>query len=170
MLIHRATAEDCISIAEVHVASWKAAYSGIVPDEFLASLSVEQRASMWRQAVAAGAPQVLVAKDNEQILGFAAFGQSRDEDAPTHRGELYAIYLAPASWSRGVGRALWRSTHEVLCATGFTSTSLWVIAGNDRAMKFYSAAGFVQEPGSAREFVLGRTPLTELRYVHSGDS
>ena len=42
--IRRATVDDADAIATVHIASWRGAYAGIVPDAFLASLDVAARA------------------------------------------------------------------------------------------------------------------------------
>jgi hypothetical protein len=42
-MIRQAILEDAEAIAKVHVASWQAAYKGLMPAEFLASLSVERR-------------------------------------------------------------------------------------------------------------------------------
>ena len=43
MQIATATSEDCRAIAEVHVESWQRAYKGILPEQYLASLSVAER-------------------------------------------------------------------------------------------------------------------------------
>ena len=43
MIIRDAELRDARGIAEVHVRSWQAAYAGIVPDEDLAQLSVDER-------------------------------------------------------------------------------------------------------------------------------
>jgi len=47
--------------------------------------------------------------------------------------------------------------------------SLWAIAGNERAIQFYLAAGFQPEPQSIKEFMLGGVQLQEVRYVFNGD-
>jgi hypothetical protein len=41
--IRRASQSDARAIAEVHVASWRETYRGIVPDAFLDALSVAER-------------------------------------------------------------------------------------------------------------------------------
>jgi hypothetical protein len=43
MITRDAELRDAGGIAKVHVRSWQAAYAGIVPDEDLAQLSVDQR-------------------------------------------------------------------------------------------------------------------------------
>jgi hypothetical protein len=49
MLIRAAQIEDAKQIAEVHVASWRAAYRGILPDSMLDNLSVEKRTELWQE-------------------------------------------------------------------------------------------------------------------------
>jgi ribosomal protein S18 acetylase RimI-like enzyme len=170
MQIHRATAEDCHAIAEVHVASWRAAYAQVLPADFLESLTVEDREPMWQRTIAGGVTRLLCAKDAGQVIGFAAFGKSRDKAAPADRAELYAVYVHPAWWLQGVGRELWRTALERIQAEHYISTSLWVMVGNDRAIRFYSAAGFSSEAGSTRRFELGGATLREFRCVceHGG--
>ncbi|MFY9820183.1 MAG: hypothetical protein WAM82_02305 [Thermoanaerobaculia bacterium] len=54
-------------------------------------------------------------------------------------------------------------------AQGYKRVSLWAIAGNERAIQFYLAAGFQPEPQSIKEFMLGGVQLQEVRYVFNGD-
>jgi RimJ/RimL family protein N-acetyltransferase len=46
------------------------------------------------------------------------------------------------------------------------SASLWVLAGNDRALRFYESLGF-RPDGVVRDEVLGGQPVTELRLLRS---
>ncbi|WP_051165748.1 GNAT family N-acetyltransferase [Amycolatopsis orientalis] len=116
--IRPATPEDAAGIAAVHVGSWQAAYAGLLPDEFLAGLSVEAREQFWASSLAdASRPHtVLAASVADKITGFAVFGPSRDDDATPKTGELSSIYLLPSEWGTGTGRAL----HEE-CVRGLTA-------------------------------------------------
>src|SRR4051812_27410782 len=115
MGISAASLEDCRAIAQLHVASWQSAYAGIVPADYLASLSVEHREESWRRVLAEGQSELLVARaESGAIDGFVSFGPSRDVDAPLKRGELWAIYVSPPEWSRGTGTKLWFAARERL--------------------------------------------------------
>jgi ribosomal protein S18 acetylase RimI-like enzyme len=160
-----ATPEDCRAVAEVHVETWQHAYRGILPDHYLASLSVAEREAMWRRMVAQQPSHLLVARANGVVVGFVAFGASRDESAPNDRAEIWAIYVKAASWSTGAGRQLWLEALKRIVAEGYKSVSLWVIAGNERAVRFYERAGFVVDPESRKSFELGGVTVEELRYV-----
>lgn len=162
-----ATSQDCRSIAELHVEAWQHAYHGILPEQFLASLSVSEREAMWCRMVERQPSQLLVACVADEVFGFVAFGASRDEDAPASQGEIWAIYVKPASWSEGVGRRLWLQAQQRLVAEEYKSVSLWVIAGNKRAVRFYERAGFVVEPQSRKSLEISGTTVEELRYVRN---
>jgi ribosomal protein S18 acetylase RimI-like enzyme len=163
--IEPATPADAQAVAEVQVLSWQQAYRGIFPDEFLAQLSVERRTAMWRDSIATGRPQVLVARIEDRVAGFIACGPCRDEAAPDTTAEVWAFYLAPDRWSTGMGRALWQAARERMLLQGAHHVSLWVIATNPRAIRFYLAAGFCPEPGSIKPLTIGGVQVQEERYV-----
>jgi len=165
MQITRAVVEDAGAVARVHVDSWRVAYKNIVPDAYLDALSVEARELSWRGTVLAGKPELLLAREDAATVGFIAFGACRDEDAPPGRGEVWAIYVAPSHWSQGIGRELWARANDVLKARSFTSVSLWVLADNARAIRFYRIAGLLPEPSSAKVRVIGGRSLQEIRYI-----
>jgi ribosomal protein S18 acetylase RimI-like enzyme len=164
MHVEPATLADARAVAEVHVLAWRAVYEGIVPADYLATLSVEKREAVWRDAIAKGTPELWVARIEGRIVGWVAFGPCRDQDASPQAGEIWAIYVAPAHWSRGVGRALWRTARERLLLDGYQFVSLWVLAENLRAIRFYQAAGFTPDLSLTKELVLGGKPLQEVRY------
>ncbi|WP_223285147.1 hypothetical protein [Paenibacillus sp. PL91] len=47
MRIRQASIEDVPGIAQVHVASWKSTYRGMISDDYLNNLSVEKRINNW---------------------------------------------------------------------------------------------------------------------------
>lgn len=163
MQVEPATVGDSRAIAQTQVLSWQRAYEGLLPAAFLAGMNVAQREARWRAMLTAGRPQVLVARHEGEVQGFIAFGPSRDADAPAQRAEVQAFYLLPDAWSRGWGRKLWLAARAQMQAQGYASVSLWVLAGNARAIRFYAAAGFTPEAGSARALSLGGAELRELR-------
>ena len=79
----------------------------------------------------------------EEALGFCSTGPSRDGDHDAGlAGEVYAIYLRPEAWGRGAGRAIFNHSVEDFRQRGFTRVTLWVVIANERARRFYEAAGF----------------------------
>ena len=169
MQIVHATPEDARAVAEIHVDTWRASYASIVPPEYLASLSVERREAMWSECIATGVPELLLAKEARGVQGWLSFGQCRDEGSSKAEAEIWAIYVAPSSWSTGAGRLLWLRARELMLAQGFKSCSLWVFPQNDRAIKFYRAAGFAHDGSAPKSFELGGAQLQEVRFVSQLD-
>jgi ubiquinone/menaquinone biosynthesis C-methylase UbiE/ribosomal protein S18 acetylase RimI-like enzyme len=165
--IRAATIDDAKAIAEVHVRSWQHAYRDLLPAIFLASLSLEKREALWTDSLTTRRSSLLVAEADNKVVGFSAFGPCRDEGAGPTDYELWALYLAPDYWSSGLGRELWLKSRKEMAATGASLVSLWVLEGNDRAIRFYAAAGFHPQLDSAKAFELGGVPVREIRYVNS---
>jgi GNAT superfamily N-acetyltransferase len=161
--IRTATVDDAAGIARVHVASWQEAYEGIVPAENLSSLDPAAREEKWvrnlRDAADEGV-RVWVADDGSRILGFAAVGPAKDEDAARDQDELYSMYLDPHLWGKGVARDLMRTVLADLKAG--TPMTLWVLADNERARHFYRRHGFTPD-GAERLEEFGGVPLLEVR-------
>jgi len=77
-------------------------------------------------------------------------------------GELYALYVTPAWWSTGAGRALMGRVLVCLEADGYRQVVLWVLAGNARARRFYDRAGFAPDGGT--NILTGLGDVLEVRY------
>jgi L-amino acid N-acyltransferase YncA len=165
MNISPAASEDAAAIARVQVRSWQAAYAHLMPEDYLANLSVEKRELMWREFIPRGSPELLVARDEECVVGFIAFGPCRDEGVATTRAEIWAIYISPSHWGQGAGSLLWSRARARLTEQGYRSVSAWVLTGNERAIQFYGGVGFAVDAASAKEVVLGGAALQEIRYV-----
>jgi GNAT superfamily N-acetyltransferase len=149
----------------VHVRSWQAAYRGLMPQEVLDGLSIEQRAEGWRSIL--GDPErvsrTLVAERDGRIVGWAGFGDARDEDAPG-TGELWGIYVLPEAWSSGVGHTLIAAVERDLADAGHAIAYLWVLDGNERASTFYERHGWAADGGTKIEERPGLV-LDERRHV-----
>jgi hypothetical protein len=48
MRVREATIDDAAVIAEVHLASWKTTYPGIIAQEYIDGLRVEDGAARWQ--------------------------------------------------------------------------------------------------------------------------
>jgi ribosomal protein S18 acetylase RimI-like enzyme len=161
-MLRLATIEDAETIAAIHVYSWQIAYEGIVPAQFLASLSTKERADMWRTAILEQRGAVLLAVAQNGEVGFISFGPSRDKGGK-EKAEVYAIYVLPQFWHQGIGRELLDEAERRLENQHFIAFTLWVLEKNARARRFYEARGFRLD-ASRKEETIGGLLLTELRY------
>lgn len=96
------------------------------------------------------------------MLGFAAAGVSRDEDAVPSTAELYALYVHPDHWGSGYGYGLHSAAMSELAAD-HTVATLWVLETNARGRRFYERQGWCPD-GTRKQEVHGAAVLDELRY------
>lgn len=165
--IRRATVDDAYEIAEVHVASWRWAYEGLLPDAVLDALSVEERATGWAPILEQAPEGVLVAVDEVgRVAGFSSVGPTRDDDAPSGTGELFAIYLRPEAAGTGLGSVLLGGAEEDLRGAGFRRGTLWVLETNARARSFYERHGWTWDGArSEHRFDCDHRPI--VRYARN---
>ena len=162
--VRPAIARDARAIAEIHVATWQATYADLMPADYLASISIEKRFAFWREAIEFSDPQLLVATDGEKIVGFVGFDRSRDTGSKSSTGEIWAMYVSPEHWGKGLGLALWDGAREGLKEEGCTHVTLWVLLKNERALRFYEdGAGFKREMPSLKTVAFGSVRLEEIR-------
>ena len=139
LLIRKAEIGDVAGIAIVHVDSWKSTYKGIVPDDFLESLSYETREKMWMAGVKENHIYI-VEDENGKVMGFATGGKERTGKHEAYVGELYAIYLLEGQQGKGVGRMLFQSVVDDLKEKKLDSMLIWALEENP-ACRFYEALG-----------------------------
>lgn len=168
--VRPATARDAKAIAEIHVAAWQAAYKDVMPADYLKSMTVEKRQAYWREAIEFSEPQLLVATEGEQIVGFVGYDRSRDAGTRSTMGEIWAMYVAPAHWRQGAGLALWDGARDGLKEEGCTQVSIWVLLRNEPALHFCEyAAGFKREMPSLKTVAFGTEKLEEIRLKRAVD-
>jgi ribosomal protein S18 acetylase RimI-like enzyme len=158
-VIARRPFEDAEAIADVQVASWHAAYRGLMPAAILDGFTLEVRIARWKKNLASPDPRgrTTVLERSRSVVAFASHGASRDEE---HSGEVWALYASPRAWGTGAGRALLDDGLAHLRASGFREIMLWVLDGNARAIRFYEAGGFRLDGGAKED---GGLPHVRMR-------
>lgn len=162
--IRGARPADAGAMARVHVDSWRTAYDGIVPADYLAGLSYASRESWWEQVLATERPGVMnfVAETGRgDIVGLAGAGPEREAN-PTYRAELYVIYLLAEYQRQGLGRRLFATVVQGLLRGGFNSLLVWVLKDNLGACLFYESVGGKQV--GCKTITIGGADLVEVSY------
>ena len=142
--------------AYVHWKSWQDAYSGLVDQAYLDNLTIEKCTDIafrWPD-------NLLVAKENDKVVGFVGYGAYRDDSLP-ETGEIFSIYILKEYYDLKIGYALMNAALEKL--SEFRQIAVWVLEGNHRAIKFYERCGF-QFDGTKKQIELG-TVNTEIRMI-----
>jgi GNAT superfamily N-acetyltransferase len=109
-----------------------------------------------------GVPAWLAERDGRAV-GFVSSGPPRDEDVPLPSAEVYAIYVSPEAWRRGIGRSLLDRAIACWRERGATQLALWVLEGNAPARAFYEAMGW-RPDGARQQLRIAGTSLAEIRY------
>ncbi len=141
--IRRAVPGDARGIASAHVETWRSAYAGILPDQVIVQMSVDDKAAAWRQLIQRqdAVDAVIVAEiDDDTIVGFASCGPAGPEAMPDYDGEIHTLYVLPDWQEQGIGRALLCGCLRVLGAAEIAAAYLWVLADNPSRF-FYQAMG-----------------------------
>jgi ribosomal protein S18 acetylase RimI-like enzyme len=132
--IRTATSEDAEALTHLHIDCWDDAYTGLMPQAILDARrdDVLGRVDRWRSWLSRGGTSV--AEHGMQLVGFVNAGSAID--LPPFEVQMFALYVRAAWWGSGVGHALFSA------AVGDRSAYLWVLEGNERAIRFYERQGF----------------------------
>lgn len=142
--IREGTPADAYGIASVQVRGWHTTYKGIVPDEFLSKMSIDEQEKRQKEGFITNERkhQLFVAEDeSEEIVGYIIGGENRYSDEyPDINGELYAIYILETAQYEGLGQRLVYTLVEWLKENDFSNMLVWVLADNS-AKLFYKKLG-----------------------------
>ena len=157
--IRPATPDDADALGRLHMACWREAYGDLLSAEFFERATPESSAERWtvtipRLAVDGGA--LLLAEEDDELVGFACSGPGRGEAAPREL-ELYAIYVRASAYGSGLGQRL------LDAAIGDRPASLWVLERNPRARAFYERNGFAHD--GTTELLPSFENLVEIRLM-----
>lgn len=137
IIIRNATQDDAGQIAEIIVEDWKKAYRGIVDDDFLDSMDVEERSQRELQRYRI----YKVAAVNEKVLGLTWNEITESEDSDC---EIIALYVKYGIRKSGIGRMLFLDSVDFFRASGKKKMIIWCLKGNYEARTFYEKMGGVE--------------------------
>ncbi|TCZ59828.1 GNAT family N-acetyltransferase [Roseicella aquatilis] len=176
--IRRARPTDAAAIGAVHVATWRTAYAGLLPDDYLAHLSPVRHAAGYEQGIAdrrnghavfvavASGPDAPMDRPGEggAVIGFVSGGRARQGWLAQGevQGEVETLYLLEDYRDRGVGRRLMRAMAAHLAAVGCRSAMLWVLKDNP-TLWFYRHLG--GRPAAREMIRFAGQPMEQLAFV-----
>ena len=164
--IRLAGAEDAEALGRIQLASWRAAYRGIIPETVLEQLALEPQADAFRRM--ATHPQspdfrLWLLEWQGRPVGYAATGPAGDPGEPEPAAEIHAFYLVKEAWGLGLGKALMGRALASFRELGYQAATLWVLERNSRARKFYETLGW-HPSGMARTIWQDGIALREAQY------
>lgn len=152
MDIRPATQDDLPMIASIHTLSWRDAYAGILPADYLRDQVQQDLQAYWAQRQFLPQDVVLVADTTEVPVGFIAVWC---RPYPF----IDNLHVSPSMRSRGIGAALMEAAADQLIARGHSTAHLWVFERNEAAIRFYQRLGAVKGRQEMKE-VFGHRVLS----------
>ena len=160
--------DDVPEIARIQVDTWRICYLAILPAAVIEALSIELALAAWEQAVTAPpSPRhhVLVAQDQEPVVGFVAFGPADDlepEDPERDDARARPAARRTALGRRGHGSRLLAAAVDLARLDGMTRATAWIPEGDVVSREFFESAGWAPD-GLARALDTGAGELREIR-------
>jgi ribosomal protein S18 acetylase RimI-like enzyme len=134
MIVRPACQADLPTIASIHLSSWRDAYSGILPADYLAGQVQLDLQTHWLGQEILPQDVLLVADTISGSAGFVAVWCR-----PT--AFVDSLHVLPAMRSVGIGSALMRAAIDQLVEMGHSTAYLWVLERNVAAISFYEGLG-----------------------------
>ncbi len=157
-VIRKANIDDKSAIARIYVNSWKFAYKGIVPQDYLDSLSVDEYMERLKDQTELDEFLLVL---NGDVVGLAKIIECRDDDLCSE-AEIQTIYFLPEFIGRGYGNLLLKWMIEYAGSIGYKNIVVWVLTENKRARKAYERVGFQKD--KVKLVTIGGKELRETRY------
>ena len=151
--------DDYSAIRNIYERSWKFAYKGIIPQDYLDNIPKTK----WGGNILKNGRTEIGAFIDGKIVGTASFCSSRWEKFNSC-GEVVTIYLLPEYMGKGIGTMLMDACVQELQLLGFTTIILWVLEDNYRARRFYEKYGYICTDDFMDD-VIGGKKLREVMYI-----
>jgi phosphinothricin acetyltransferase len=150
--VRPAAHDDLVAITDL--------YNALIPTTTTAwteTLQTYDERRAWFAERQATGDAVLVAVDGGEVVGFAAYGEFRDNRLwPGYRFTVeHTIHVAGRHHGRGIGRALLEALLEAARAAGLHVMVGAVDGENEQSLGFHRALGFVEVarmPETGRKF------------------
>lgn len=161
--IRKGTKKDSELISRIYAESWRSAYKGMVPDEYLNDLKDDFWVEKFQMWISEDIFKVKIIYADNKAAGAAAYGKSRDEKFADY-AEICSFYLIPEYFRKGLGTALMKSVIDEIYNEGYKHCYLWVLDANSNARMFYENMGF-RCNNDQYNFKILNKDLTDLRYI-----
>lgn len=119
------------------------------PDEV--TFTAEEEADFLQKKTDSSNEIEILAEVDGKIAGTAGIEQVSPKVKLRHRCD-FGISILKEFWGLGIGRALTAACIECAAAAGYEQIELEVVSENDRAVKMYEKAGFIEYGRNPRDF------------------
>ena len=165
LTVRSATSQDAGAVASIQVASLVDSVVNVVGqqyrDQVASQLSVDDIEKIWSTTISQegdASRGVLVARNGEEVVGFAAYvtGTASDEvggsrpasvpglpfDVPTSSAQILAFEVEAESRRNGHGSRLLAAIADSLRPSGCPGLVIWIVGDDQARVRFFEKAGF----------------------------
>lgn len=159
----QARISDATFLGHIQVTSWRSAFRGIAPDDYLDhQVSPENQAQDWKDILTDKDQIVVVAELGNELAGYA-WAHREDDPAMGWDTELVSMHILPSFKRQGIGKGLIASIASELLSRNYRSMYLWVLEDNRPARAFYELIGGAVV--GKHQIELGGKDLIEVAYA-----
>lgn len=139
IIIRNVRNDDLMQIADIGVRGWQMAYRGIIDDEYLDNMSVEERYQRLKNNYHEN--QFTVAELNGKIVGFCRYTLNNSSNDKNADGEITVLYVEPELKHNGIGTLIFKYVINEFKKNKNHRIILGCLKENYPSRKFYEKMG-----------------------------
>lgn len=141
-MIRIAKVTDSFDIATIIVEGWKSAYTGMIDEEYLKKMTVENRTRRVMRSILnqKEKSRYYIYQEEHETLGVIKFGLAEEKDS-IYTAEVFILYIKPENKNRGIGTKLLTFAKEELKKQGHENMIIYCLKKNIASIKFYEKNG-----------------------------
>lgn len=142
IIIRKARTEDAEAIADIKITGWQTAYRGIIDDDFLDNMNINEEIEKRKNNIKNGANIIVAELDNE-IVGFCLYRDyiKNQEDNLDADCEISSLYVKPELKRKGIGKKLMNYVIDDLKSKEKKKMILGCLKDNYPSRAFYEKMG-----------------------------
>ena len=125
--------KDSLEIAKLIKDGWQSAYKGIISDEDLKNINVEEMSERWKSIIKVE-KNIYVYKEENKILGVIRFGEC-EEKHHEHIGEIFCLYVRIKEKRKGIGSKFFEFAKNKLIEHRYNKMIIWCLKGNNQSVQ-----------------------------------
>lgn len=165
VIVRKVKLNDLRDVVNIQVSGWQTAYRGIVDDNYLDNMNVEEKLDKRKRDYLDSG--FIVAEINGEVVGFCRFIDSNiySSDISIADCELMALYVKPDRKRNGIGKKLIEYVKEYFKSIGKTKMVLWCLKDNEPSKIFYEKMGgkIIRE----RPITIGNKEYAEVCFLYN---
>ena len=142
-MIRNAKIEDSKTLSSLIVRGWRAAYRGLIDDEFLDNMDEEDSIDRWENMIESQneKSQIKVFEEDGHILGIIKYGEPKDTMEGRFNAEIQILYVEPELKGKGIGTKLFENAKDYFLKNNMNDLIIWCLKGNQKSIRFYEKMG-----------------------------